>query len=90
MPTTKLLEKLLEIERSLRHTDDLRIRALVMEAQMELLQVQADMIRLLEDMGGLREQQERCPASAFSPVLARAEQEARLVPGLARLAARTA
>lgn len=87
MPTTKLLEKLLEIERSLGRTDDLSLRAMLMEAQTEVLRVQAEVIQVLEDMQSLREQQERCAGSALSPVSARAEKVERLklelVPKLA-------
>jgi hypothetical protein len=90
MPTTKLLETLLEIERALGHKDDLAIRAMLMEAQTELLRVQADVIRVLEDMNGLREQQERCVRSALSPVSARPGEPVRPVAELAWLAPRTA
>jgi hypothetical protein len=86
MPTSKLLEKLLEIERSLGHADHLSIRAMVMDAQVEALRVQADVIQVLEDMTVLREQQERLPAA----VSARAEKPPRSALGFARLRARTA
>lgn len=89
MPTTELLEKLLEIERSLGHKDNVTIRSMVMDAQVELLRVQADVIRVLEDMSKLREQHERCATSALSPASARAEK-ARPMVGLVRLEARTA
>jgi hypothetical protein len=74
MPTTKLLETLLEIERSVGRADNLTIRSMVMEAQAEVLRVQADVIRVLEDMKMLREQQERMATTALSPVSARAEK----------------
>jgi hypothetical protein len=89
MPTTKLLEKLLEIERSLGHQDNLTVRAMLMDAQLELLRVQADVIQVLEDMKELRERQERCATSALSPVSARAEKAPRGV-ALTRLAVQTA
>jgi hypothetical protein len=77
MPTTKLLEKLLEIERSLGHADPLTIRAMLMEAQTELLRVEADVLQVMEDMHQLRERQERSATSALSPVSARAEKRVR-------------
>jgi hypothetical protein len=85
MPTTELMEKLLEIERAVGHKDNLTIRAMLMEAQVEVLRVQAGVIRVLEDINQLREQQERCATSALSPVSAREEKRR-----LARLEARTA
>jgi hypothetical protein len=89
MPTSDLLEKLLEIERSLGRKDDLTIRGMLMDAQVELLRVQAEVISVLEDMNKLREQQERYPRSALSPSSARAEKP-RPVVGLAHLAAKSA
>jgi hypothetical protein len=90
MPTTKLLEKLLEIERSVGHEDDLTIRSMLMEAQVEVLRVQADVIRVLEDINQLREEQERRATSALSPVSARGEKPVRPMARLTKLAARTA
>lgn len=82
MPTTKLLEQLLEIERAVGHSDNLTIRAMLMDAQVEVLRVQADVIQVLEDMNQLRAQQERCTTSALSPASARAERSARPAMGL--------
>jgi hypothetical protein len=86
MPTTKLLEQLLDIERSVGYADNLTIRAMLMEAQAEVLRVQAGVIQVLEDIRELREQQERIASSALSPGSARAE---RPVAGLTRLVAST-
>jgi hypothetical protein len=86
MPTTKLLETLLEIERAVGHKDDLTIRAMLMEAQTELLRVQADVIRVLEEVKELRERQERYARSGVSPIPARAEWATRPTPVLARTA----
>jgi hypothetical protein len=90
MPTTKLLEKLLEIERSLGHEDSLTIRAMLMDAQDELMRVEAAIIRVMEDMQQLRQQQERSAMPAVSSISARAERPARAVAGVTRLAQRTA
>jgi hypothetical protein len=87
MPTTKLLEQLLDIERSVGYADNLTIRAMLMEAQAEVLRVQAGVIQVLEDIRELREQQEQIASSALSPGSARAERPA---AGLTRLVARTA
>jgi hypothetical protein len=84
MPTTRLLEQLLEIERSVGYADNLTIRAMLMEAQAEVLRVQAGVIEVLEDIRELREQQEQVATSALSRGSARAEK-----PGLTRLVART-
>jgi hypothetical protein len=90
MPTTKLLEKLLEIERSVGRMDNLTIRSMLMEAQNEVLRVQADVIEVLEDMKELQERHERVAASSLSPVSARAERAERPALGVVNLAARTA
>jgi hypothetical protein len=73
MPTTRLLEILLEIERRLGHTDPLVLRAMLMDAQAELLHLEADLICVLQEMYQMREQQARSATSALSPVSARAE-----------------
>ena len=74
MLTSSLLEKLLEIERRVGSTDPLQLRAMLMEAEADVLSVQAEMIGLLQESARLREQYERCSRSALSPVSARAER----------------
>lgn len=71
MLTSLLLEKLLQIERSLGHVETTTLRRLLMEAEAEALRVQAETIQVMQDMERLREQYERCARSALSPASAR-------------------
>jgi hypothetical protein len=73
MLTSLLLEKLLQIERSLGHVETTTLRRLLMEAEAEALRVQAETIQVMQDMERLREQYERCARSALSPASARHE-----------------
>lgn len=68
MPTTKLLEKLLEIERSLGRVDSTALRHMLIDAETHLLQLQQEVIVLLEEMGRLRQEQ---AASATAPLAPR-------------------
>jgi hypothetical protein len=74
MLTSLLLEKLLQIERSLGHVETTTLRTLLMDAEAEALRVQGEMIQVMQDMERLREQYERCARSALSPVSSRYEQ----------------
>jgi hypothetical protein len=87
--TTVLLNKLLELERMVGRADEMTLRAKLMDAQTDVLRMQAEVIQVLEDMNQLRAQQERCATSALSPVSARAEKAPRAVR-LPRLAPKTA
>lgn len=73
MLTSLLLEKLLQIERSLGRVEATMLRRLVMDAESEALRVQSETIQVMQDMERLREQYERCARSALSPVSARFE-----------------
>jgi len=66
-----LLNKLLEIERMIGRMDEMTIRAKVMDAQTDVLRVQAETIRLLEENGRLQVDYDRWTHSALSPVSAR-------------------
>lgn len=78
--TTVLLNKLLEIERMIGRIDDLTLRARVMDAQTDVLRVQAETIRLLEEKGRLHAKYDRWTHSALSPVSARADDVVELTP----------
>jgi hypothetical protein len=71
MMTSLLLDKLLQIERSLGHVESTTLRGLLMDAEAEALRVQGEMIQVMQDMERLREQYLRCARSALSPVSAR-------------------
>jgi hypothetical protein len=71
MLTSLLLEKLLQIERSLGHVETTTLRGLLMDAEAEALRMQGEMIQVMQDMELLRGQYERCTRSALSPVSAR-------------------
>jgi hypothetical protein len=58
MQTTILLEKLLEIERSVGHADQLALRTMVMDAQAEVLHVQREILAVLTEVRNMREVQE--------------------------------
>lgn len=74
MLTSLLLEKLLEIERRVGHADALEIRSMLMEAEADVLRVQAEMIEILRESARMREKYERCARSALAPVSARGER----------------
>jgi hypothetical protein len=80
MRTNLLLEKLLQIERSLGHVEATTLRGLVMDAEAEALRVQGEMIQVMQDMERLREQYERCARSALSPGSARFGQSREFTP----------
>lgn len=71
MLTTTLLETLLEIERSIGHTDNHTLRSMLMEAESQLLRIEQDVIGVLTEMRHLRELKERCapPAPAAPPAV---------------------
>ena len=71
MLTTNLLEKLLEIERSIGRMDNTALRSMLMDAQVQLLHLEKDVIGVLEEVRGLRERQE--PVVAVPAALARLE-----------------
>jgi len=79
MSTTKLLETLLTIERSIGRAENSALRNLLMDAQTEVLLLQKDAIRLLEEVQQLRERREMHTASgswhAVAQVLAAVEAE---------------
>jgi hypothetical protein len=54
MLTTILLEKLLEIERSLGRVDSLTLRGMLMEAQTQALRVEQELIGVLDEVHHLR------------------------------------
>lgn len=54
MPTTILMEKLLEIERSLGRVDALTLRAMLMDAQGLVVRLEEDVVRVLEELHQLR------------------------------------
>jgi hypothetical protein len=58
MPTTKLLETLLHIERSVGRAENATLRNLLMDAQNQLLLLQKESIQLLEQVQQLRERRE--------------------------------
>ena len=57
MPTTRLLDKLLEIERAVGRADNMTLRTMIMDAQAHLLHIQRDVIMVLEEVRRLREEQ---------------------------------
>jgi hypothetical protein len=59
MPTTRLLDKLLEIERAVGRVDNTTLRTMIMDAEAHLLHIQRDVITVLEEVRRLRE--ERTP-----------------------------
>lgn len=61
MDTTTLLEKLVELDRALQHSNDAAARALVMQAEDCVLAVERQMIQV---------QAEKVRRAAYSPVLA--------------------
>lgn len=72
MSTTKLLETLLNIERSIGRVENTALRNLLMDAQTELLHLQKDAIRLLEEVRRLREMHETPMASGSWQAVAQA------------------
>lgn len=58
MPTTKLLETLLQIERSLGRADHAALRNLLMDAQTEVLRIQRDSIEVMEELRRVRERRD--------------------------------
>ena len=65
MPTTKLLEKLLEIERSLGRVDSTALRHMLIDAETHLLKLQQEVIVLLDEMSRLRQEH---AANATAPL----------------------
>ena len=58
MSTTRLLETLLHIERSVGRADNNVLRNLLMDAQNEVLRLQKESLQLLEEVRQLRERRE--------------------------------
>lgn len=58
MSTTRLLETLLHIERSVGRADNTVLRNLLMDAQNEVLRLQKESLQLLEEVRQLRERRE--------------------------------
>ncbi|HEX4037437.1 MAG TPA: hypothetical protein VHX37_05205 [Acidobacteriaceae bacterium] len=58
MLTTKLLETLLEIERSVGRAEPSTLRLKLMDAQTQVLELQKGTIRMLEELRDLRERRE--------------------------------
>ncbi|MGB7135129.1 MAG: hypothetical protein WBD46_07565, partial [Acidobacteriaceae bacterium] len=79
MLTTKLLETLLEIERAVGRAQPTALRVMLMDAQTQLLRLQKEHIRSLEELHTLRERREiQMPVGSWRSValaLARAETE---------------
>ena len=61
IPTTKLLEKLLEIERSIGRMDNVALRSMLMDAQAQLMGIEKDVIGVLDEMRCMQERQELMP-----------------------------
>ena len=74
MQTTQLLDKLLEIERSVGHADPIAVRAMLLEAQSQLVILERDLLIVLNEVHELRKRHrlvvERPAAAAASHVLA--------------------
>jgi len=79
MLTTKLLETLLEIERAVGRAEPTTLRVMLMDAQTQLLDLQKEHIRSLEELHALRERREiQMPVASWRSValaLAKAEAE---------------
>lgn len=58
MLTTKLLETLLNLERSIGHADHLTLRTMVMDAETQLIAIEKDVLSVFEELRLLRERQE--------------------------------
>lgn len=63
MHTAALMAKLLEIERRARSEDESGLRALALEAQDDLLQIERSIIEALSDNDELRRRMEKCEQS---------------------------
>jgi hypothetical protein len=87
MPTTKLLETLLQIERSLGRADNVSLRNLLMDAQTEVLRIQRDSIEVMEELRRMRERRDtQMPVSSWRAIAralgpAEAEKDAAKVAG---------
>lgn len=69
MSTTKLLETLLEIERSLGRADHTTLRNMVMDAEIQVLHLQKGTIEVLEELRDLRERRElQAPVNSWRAV----------------------
>lgn len=58
MPTTELLETLLHIERSIGRAENTALRTMIMDAESQVLRIQQEALRLLEELRRAREHQE--------------------------------
>lgn len=58
MPTTKLLDTLLKIERSVGRADNATMRNMIMDAENQVLGIQQDVLRVLEELRQARAEQE--------------------------------
>lgn len=74
MQTTQLLDKLLEIERSVGHADAIAVRAMLLEAQTQLVLLERDLLIVLNEVHELRKRHrpvvERPAPAAASHALA--------------------
>lgn len=68
MSAAILISKLLEIERSLGKCDPVKIRAIVLEAQGCVLELEQQLIETMGEMQRLRERMENCERSRLSGV----------------------
>lgn len=69
MSTTKLLETLLQIERSIGRADSNALRNMIMDAQVQVLKVQQDVLKVLEDARKAHERREvELPAGSWRAV----------------------
>jgi hypothetical protein len=79
MPTTRLLETLLQIERSVGRAEPTALRRLVMEAEGLVLEMHRDSLATLHELRELRERRDvQIPVGswrAMAQALARAEAE---------------
>lgn len=66
MASTRLLEKLLEIERSLGYADSLVIRGMLMDAEAQVLALQQELMAVLVEVRLLREQRAASSPAPFA------------------------
>lgn len=89
MSTTKLLETLLQIERSIGRADSRALRNMIMDAQGQVLRIQQEFVEMLREVRELRERQDaHLPATswhAIAQAIAKHEEKkdaAKSVPAL--------
>ncbi|MGC2583169.1 MAG: hypothetical protein WA399_13785 [Acidobacteriaceae bacterium] len=66
MTTAILIAKLLEIERSVAKSNSFRVRAMVLEAQGCVLELEQQLIQTMGEMQRLRERMENCERSRLA------------------------